>query len=94
VREADVMAVADAWSVDPTSLDGAPAAAPLRLARFPVAESRPMPRPTVVNVTDIIVTSRDVDEANRRIAERVREQKRRRIWRSIVAAVRPRRRQD
>ena len=46
------------------------------------------------HVTDIIVSSRDVDEANRRIQQRVREQKRRRIWRSIAAAIRPRRRHD
>jgi hypothetical protein len=92
VGEEDVMAIAGAWSVDPTSLDGAPAAAPLVLAKFPVAESRPMRRHTVVNVTDIIVSGLDVDEKNRRIAQRVRERKRRDRWHAIAAMFRPHRR--
>jgi hypothetical protein len=35
VGEDDVMRVAGAWSVDPTSLENRPATAPLTLARFP-----------------------------------------------------------
>jgi len=35
VGEDDVMRVAGAWSVDPTSLENQPATAPLTLARFP-----------------------------------------------------------
>jgi hypothetical protein len=34
VAEKDVMRVAAAWSIDPTSLDGLPASGPLRLARL------------------------------------------------------------
>jgi hypothetical protein len=76
VREDDVMQVASAWSVDPTSLEGQRARGPLVLGRFPPDLRAPRPRPSTepqfFSITDFIVGDLSIDALNERIAERER----------------------
>jgi hypothetical protein len=76
VGEEDVMRVADAWSIDPTSLDGLPAPGPLVLGRFPPDRRAPRPQPSTepqfFSITDLIISSRSSEELNDRIEQRAR----------------------
>src|SRR5262249_5758180 len=49
VNEADVMRVASAWSIDPTTLDGQPAAGPVSVLTVPIPSGTPgQPNPPSV----------------------------------------------
>lgn len=75
VGEEDVMRVAAAWSVGPTSLEGRPANGQLSLVRLSMG-SDPVSIPdggTVINITDIVAAGLSYDEAMRRLADRLRE---------------------
>jgi hypothetical protein len=75
IDEEDVMRVAAAWSLDPTSLEGQPANGQLTLIRVPPG-SDPLSIPdggAVINITDIIAAGLPHDEAMRRFADLLRE---------------------
>ena len=80
VDEGDLMRVAAAWSIDPTSLDGQPATGSLTLARLPInarehSEASRLRRTTGrVDVTDLIVSEMSVEDINAEIARRITKQ--------------------
>jgi hypothetical protein len=80
VGEQDVMRVAGAWSVDPTSLEGQPAPGPLTVARIAGAPPMKPPRMTAVDVTDLMMLGIPYDKKNKLIARRIR----RRRWRNAL----------
>jgi hypothetical protein len=82
VCEDDVMRVAAAWSVDPTTLEGLPATAPLTVAQLPLQADRyaePQHEPMVVDITDLIISGESYQDVNTKIASRLRGRPRR--WR-------------
>lgn len=74
VTEADVMRVAAAWSVDPTTLEGRPVTANPTVAQLPSAADRPEPQDqsVAVDVTDLIISGKSHRAINQKIARRVR----------------------
>lgn len=75
-NEADVIRVAAAWSIDPTSLEGLPATARLSLLRLPVparAVSVPDHLPVAVDVTDLITSDEPHEDKMKRLAGRLRK---------------------
>jgi hypothetical protein len=79
VNERDVMRVAGAWSVDPTSLEGQPAPGPLTVARIAGAPPRKViPRMSVVDVTDLMTADISHERRTKLVAQRIR----RRRWRN------------
>jgi hypothetical protein len=87
VGENDLMRVAAAWSVDPTSLDGQPATGGLTLARLPGAArerhaaGKPLRTPIPVDITDLIVSGRSMEDVNAEVARRIRQQA---TWRQRI----------
>lgn len=75
VSEADVMRIAAAWSIDPTSLDGQPATSDLSLARLPMPTAEmfvPDRPPVAVDITDLIAADAPYEEKMRRLTDRLR----------------------
>jgi hypothetical protein len=75
IDENDVMRVAAAWSIDPTSLEGQPANGEPILVRLPMRPD-PVFRPdggAVINITDIVAAGLPYEEAMRRLADRLRQ---------------------
>jgi hypothetical protein len=80
VKESNVMRIAAAWSVDPTSLDGMPATADLSLVRLPtpVNQASVPDRPGgIVDITDIIASGMPYKEAMKQLKGRLRRARRR-----------------
>lgn len=80
VGEDDLTRIAAAWSVDPTGLEGQPATAGLTLARLPIttreprAAGRPLRPPIPLDVTDLVISGRSIEDVNAEIARRTRQQ--------------------
>jgi hypothetical protein len=79
IGEDDVMRVAAAWSVDPTSLDGQPTTGSLTVARLAITAperrvGRPLRAPVPIDVTDLIISGRSVEDVNAEIARRLKHQ--------------------
>jgi hypothetical protein len=75
VDEPDVMRVASAWSVDPSSLDGQPATDRLSLVRLPISAgglSVPDSLAVAVDVTDIFDSDEPHEEKAKKLASRLR----------------------
>jgi hypothetical protein len=75
IDEEDVMRVAAAWSIDPTSLEGQPANGQPILVGLPMRPD-PVSMPdggAVINITDIIAAGLPYEEAMRRLADRLRQ---------------------
>jgi len=73
VSEDDVMRVAAAWSVDPTSLEGRPAPGPLHMGWFPCRKSPTelqTPHPSL-SITDLLISDLSEEEVNERIEQRL-----------------------
>lgn len=80
VDERDVMRVAAAWSLDPTTLEGRPATASLTVARLPLDAGRysePGYESMVVDVTDLIIFNGSYEDSRKKIARRLQK-----AWRS------------
>jgi hypothetical protein len=76
VREEDVMRVAAAWSVDPTSLEGRPANEPLTIAQLPLGHdppTNPVGQSMVVDITDLISSGTSYEDFQEKVASRRRE---------------------
>lgn len=79
VDEDDVMRVAAAWSLDPTTLEGQPATAPLTVAQLPLGPGRrsgSVHEPMVVNVTGLISSSESYKDLRKTMASRLRRARR------------------
>lgn len=79
VDEDDVMRVAAAWSLDPTTLEGQPATVPLTIAQVPLDAGRrygPGHEAVAVDVTDLIMSSEPHKGIRRKVAARLRKARR------------------
>lgn len=75
IGEADVMRVASAWSIDPTTLDGRPVSGPVSLfnVQIPAGTPEPPDHPLVAfDVTDILMSGEPYEERMARMAQRLR----------------------